>query len=252
MDFKIIHQNLKKKKFEISVLVPIRKDDRVFKLLEGLSNQKYKDFVLLIANDLKEPCLKKEDFPSDLNYIFYHTPEEKYSTFDKLNFLADKVKTPFTAITESDCEPSETWLSDLIEIVKKENTVIKGCEARPIGCCTANLIFPSEILKKIKFDTGIPIVGDYEWGMNLEKHGYKIKKCSTQGLVFHNLITGKPRFNRIISWAKDDVAMAFKYQSPKFLFRKVQRSIVVISSGIGALISYLFYIPYFFFKNLFK
>lgn len=253
MNFNIIEKRLEKKKFETSVLLPIRQDKKVFKLLECLKRQKYKDFVLLIANDSKEPYLKKEDFPKELNYIYYHSPEEKYSTFYKLNFLAEEVKTPFAAITESDCEPSENWLKELIPIVKKEKTVIKGCEARPIGCCTANLVFPSELLKNTKFDDNAPIVADYEWGMNLEKKGHKLKFFSDKGLVFHNLLTGKPRLNRIIPCAKDDVYIAFKYKDPKFLIRKFLRNGYNAFTAIVQILLYLFiFIPYFSYKALTK
>lgn len=252
MGFKIILKNLNKREFETSILVPIRQDKKMYKLLDCLSKQKYKNFVLLIANDSKEPYLKKQDFPENLNYIYYHSPEEKYSTFDKLNFLGEKIDTPYAAITESDCEPSENWLADLIPIVKKEKTVIKGCEARPVGCCTGNLVFPSEILKKVKFDLNIPIVADYEWAMNLERQGYNLKFYNDKGLVFHNLVTGKARLNRIIPCARDDVYMAFKYKSGKFIWRKILRNGFQIFEGILTLLAYIYYFFYFSIKKIFK
>jgi len=251
MSFKLILKRLAKSRFEVSVLIPIREDKKIHKLLDKLSKQTYKNFIILIANDSKEPYLKDSDFPKNLSYAYYYAKEQKYSTFDKLNFLADRVKTPFAAITESDCEPHENWLYDLVPIVKKEKTVIKGCEARPVGCCTANLIFPSEILKKIKFDTNVPIVADYEWGMNLEKRGHPIRFYSDKGVVFHNLITGKPRLNRIIPCARDEVAIAFKYKDPRFLFNKIMRNgynILVSLSQMFLIIFY--YVPYFFVKSL--
>ena len=253
MSFNIIEKRLEKNRFETSILLPIRRDKKVFRLLECLKKQKYKDFILLIANDSKEPYLKKEDFPDEINFIYFHTPEEKYSTFDKLNFLAENIKTPFTAITESDCEPSPEWLEEIIPLVKKEKTVIKGCEARPVGCCTANLAFPSKILKDNKFDVDAPIVADYEWGMNLEKKGYKVKIFNDRGLVFHNLIINKPRLNRIIPCAKDDVYISFKYKDPKFLFRKILRNGYNVFVGITQILLYLFiFIPYFYSKYLIK
>lgn len=253
MAFRVISKRVLKQKFEVSVLMPIREDKKVYKLLENLSKQNYKEFILLIANDSKKPYLKDSDFPKNLNYIYYYAPEQKYSTFDKLNFLATKIKTPYSAITESDCEPHENWLSDLVPIVKKEKTVIKGCEARPIGCCTANLIFPTEILKNTKFDVDIPVVADYEWGMNLQKRGTPIKFYNDKGIVFHNLITGRPRLNRIIPCAKDEVAIAFKYKNPEFLINKILRNGYNIFVAISQTFLIIFYyIPYFFFKSLKK
>lgn len=252
MAFKVISSSIKGRNFETSVLIPIRRDSRVYNLLKSLSMQKYRGFIVLIANDSKEPCLKKEDFPKNLNYVYYHSPEEKYSTFDKLNFLADKVKTPFVAITESDCEPSKEWLSDLIPIVKREKSVIKGGEARPIGCCTSNLAMPSQILRKIRFDTNIPIVADYEFGMNLAKKGYNFKIINNKGVVFHNLVTGKPRINRIIPCSKDEVAIAFKYRDAGFLFKKILRNGYNIFVGLAQTFLYLIFVPYFLIKSVFK
>lgn len=252
MDFKIISQNLKNKKPEISVLVPIREDKRMYTLLDRLAKQKYKKFILIIANDSKEPYLKEKDFPKGINYIYYHSPNPKYSTFEKLNFLIDKVKTPYLAITESDCEPSENWLEELMPLVKKEKCVIKGCEARPIRWCTANLVMPSEIAKKEKFDTNIPIVGDYEWGMNIEKKGYKFKILSQEGMVYHNLLTGKARLNRIIPCARDDAYMSIKYKSPNFLWHKVLRNGHMALVGISQIILYLWFVPYLWIKKSIK
>lgn len=250
--FEPILKKVKSKKYETSVLVPIREDKRIYALLKALSKQKYKNFLVMIANDSKKPYLNEKDFPKNLNYVFYHSPESIYSTFDKLNFLIDQVKSPYAAITESDCIPSDSWLSELIPAVRKEKKVLKGIEARPVGCCTANLVFPSPIGKKIKFDTSIPIVADFEWGMNLEKQGHKIKFLNDKGLVYHNLVTGKARFNRIIPCAKDDVAMAFKYKSPGFLWRKILRNGYEVFRGISQNLFYLVYTPYFAVKSLFK
>lgn len=252
MGFKIINKRIRKKSYETSVLLPIREDKKIHKFLSCLARQRYKDFILLIANDSRKPYLKDEDFPKNLDYVYYHSQEEKYSTFDKLNFLAEKTKTKYSAITESDCEPSPDWLSDLIPIVKEKNIVVKGCEARPIGCCTANLVFPSSILKKIRFDVNIPIVGDFEWGMNLEKHGHPVHMINNKGLVFHNLVTGKARLNRIIPCARDDVYMAFKYKNPIFLAIKILRNGYNIFFGISQILLYMFYVPYFLIKFLFR
>lgn len=251
MDLKVIYKKVRDKDCEVSVLVPIREDKRMYTLLNKLAKQKYKKFILMIANDSKEPYLKEKDFPKELNYVYYHSPNPKYSTFEKLNFLIDNVKTPYLAITESDCEPSENWLSELVPLVKKENCVIKGCEARPMSWCTANLIMPSEVAKKEKFDTNIPIVGDYEWGMNIEKKGYKFKILSQEGMVYHNLLTGKARFNRIIPCAQDDVYMAIKYKSPGFLWHKVLRNGYQALLGISQTILYIWFIPYLFIKKTF-
>lgn len=248
MDLKIIDSSLHKKNFETSVLLPIRQDKRVHKLLEGLSKQKYTNFVLMIANDSKEPCLKKEDFPKNLNYIYYHTPEEKYSTFDKLNFLSEKVETPICAITESDCEVSPDWLKELVPIAKKEKTVIKGCEIRPISCCTANLVFPTEILKKVKFDTGSDIFGDYEWGINVKKQGYDVKACNFSGPVFHNLTSGKPRFDRIIPSAKADMYIAFKHRELKLISKKIYRAGYNTINNFLQMIVMIIIMPYYYFK----
>ena len=251
MPFIVQEKNLKKNNFEISVLVPIRRDKKMHKLLECLGKQTYKNFIVLIANDSKEPYLKKEDFPKNLNYIYYHSDEEKFSTFYKLNFLADKVSTPFVAITESDCEPSATWLEELMPIVKREKGIIKGPEARPIGYCTANFVLPSSILKQNKFDLNVPIVADYDWGMNLEKKGFKFTFCNDKGLVYHNLVTGKARFNRIIPCARDDVYMAFKYKDSNFMLRKILRNGYNVLVGISQIFLYIFiFIPYFGLKKL--
>ncbi len=254
MEFRIIEQNLTKKKFETSVLLPIRQDKRVHALLASLSNQKYKNFVLLIANDSKEPYIKKEEFPKNLNYIYYHTPEEKYSQYEKLNFLIDKIETPFAAITESDCVANENWLSDLIPIAKKENTsAIKGCEIRPLGCCTANLLMPTKILKEVKFDDNISIIADYELGMALEKHGYKLKIFNDRGRVYHNLTSGKPNYKRIIPCARDETYIAFKYKDKSFLWKKILRNGYNAFFGISEIVLSVFiFLPYFYFKGLFS
>ncbi len=252
MEFKIISQNLNKKKFETSVLLPIRQDKRVYALLTSLSNQKYKNFVLLIANDSKEPYIKKEEFPKKLNYIYYHTPEEKYSQYEKLNFLIDKIETPYVATTESDCEPSEEWLSELITIVKKEDTAIKGCEARPVGSCTANLIMPTKILKEVKFDDKIAVIADFELGMNLQRHGYPLKTYNDKGKVFHNLGIGKPNYKRIIPCARDEVYIAFKYKDKDFIWKKILRNGYNAFFGVSEiLLSVFIFIPYFYLKGLF-
>lgn len=256
MTFKIISKNLKRKNFETSVILPIRADKKVYNLLKQLSNQKYSNFVLLIANDSKIPYLKKENFPKNLSYKYYHTSEEKYSTFEKLNFLIDQVATPYLAITESDCEPSESWLSELLPIVKKEKCVIKGSEARPIKWCTSNLVMPSSIAKKEKFDINIPIAGDYDQGIRIEKKGYPFKILTHKGLVYHNILTGKARFNRIIPCARDDVYMAIKYRSPGFLWHKILRNGYAMFNGLSQNILYAFFLPYLlikkFINNLFN
>ena len=249
MDLKIISQKGHNKDAEISVLVPIREDKRIYNLLERLSRQKYKKFILIIANDSKKPYLKEKDFPKEINYIYYHTPNPKYSTFEKLNFLIDKVKTPYLAITESDCEPSDNWLYELVPLVKKEKIVIKGGEARPISWCTSNLIMPSSIAKKEKFDKNIPIVADYEWGMNIEKKGYGFKILTQEGLVYHNLLTGKARLNRVIPCARDDVYISLKHKNIKFLWNKILRNSYSAFVGISQNLLYIWFIPYLWFKR---
>lgn len=249
MSFKLINKRLLKNKFETSVLLFLRQDARVFKLLESLGKQEYKDFIVLIANDSKTPYLQDKDIPNNLSYIYYHSDEEKYSPYDKINFLADKIETKFAALTESDCEPGPRWLADLLPLARKSKNVIKGCEARPIGCCTANLVFPAEIIKKVKFDKDIPLIADYEWGMALEKAGYKIDYAGN-GLVFHNTLTGKPRFNRIIPAARDEVYIAFKYKKPEFLIHKILRNGYNIFNGLCLTLLYILFVPYFFIKRL--
>jgi hypothetical protein len=252
MEFNIIDKNLKRKDFETSILLPIRQDKRAYVLLNSLARQKYKNFVLLIANDSKEPFFKKEDFPKGLNYIYYHTPEEKYTQYEKLNFLINEVKTPYSAITESDCIANENWLSDLIPIVKKDKQPLKGCEVRPLGCCTANLLLPTDILKEVKFDENIAIIGDYEFGMALEKSGHKLTVFTDRGRIYHNLGLGKPQYNRIIPCARDETYVAFKYKDMAFLKKKILRNGYNAFFGISEIFLMVFYyIPYFYLKKLF-
>lgn len=248
MDFKIIDSNLKKKNFETSVLLPIRADKRMHDFLEGLSKQKYRNFVLLIANDSKVPYLKKEDFPKNINYIYYHTPEEKYSTFEKLNFLAEQVKTPISAVTESDCIPHENWLSDLVPIAKKEKSLIKGCEIRVGGWGSANLVFQSEILKNVKWDPDADIFGDYEYGFSVQEHGYPVKFCGFEGPVIHNLTSGKPRFDRIIPSARADIYTAMKHRDQKLISKKFLRNLYISFNYLSQAFFMLVYMPYYYFK----
>jgi hypothetical protein len=248
MDFQIIYSNIKRKKFETSVLVPIRRDNRVYDLLEGLSKQKYKNFVLLIANDSIEPAIKKEEFPKNLNYIYYHTPEEKYSTFDKLNFLGEQVNTPLTAITESDCIPHPNWLSELVPIAKKEKALIKGCEIRPTHWGSANLIFQSEIIKNVKWDIDADIFGDYEWGFSVKKHGYPVKFCKFEGPVLHNLTQNKPRFDRIIPSARADMYVAMKHREEKLVGKKILRNGYIAFNNLAQILFMIYYIPVSYFK----
>jgi hypothetical protein len=248
MNFQVLHSRLNKKNFETSILLPIRKDNRMHDFLKALSKQTYKNFVLLIANDSKEPFLKKEDFPKNINYIYYHTPEEKYSTFEKLNFLARQVKSPIAAITESDCIPHPNWLKELVPIAKKEKTIIKGCEVRPIGWGSANLVFQSEILKNVPLDTNADIFGDYEWGFNVKKHGYPVKFCMFDGLVMHNLTTNKPRFDRIIPSARADMYVAMKHRDEKLVLRKILRNGYIAFNNLAQIIFMIYYIPVSYFK----
>lgn len=249
---KIIAKRLLKNNFETSVLLAFKQDKRVFNLLKALGKQEYKNFVVLIANDSEEPFLKDKDIPKNLSYVYYHSKEGTSFPYDKINFLGDKVRTKFVAITETDCEPSPGWLRELVPLVK-DKIVIKGCEARPIGCCTANLVFKSDVLKKVKFDEiNAPLIADYEWGMALEKAGYKLDFQNDKGLVFHNTLTGKPRFNRIIPAARDEVSIAFKHKNPGFLWHKILRNFYNIFNSVCLTLLYIFFVPYFFVKRIFK
>ncbi|MBR9705316.1 glycosyltransferase family 2 protein [Candidatus Pacearchaeota archaeon] len=250
MTFKPIFKNLSKdlNKFETSVLLPIRQDKRMFNFLKGISKQKYSDFVLLIANDSNEPYLKLEDFPKNLNFIFYHTPNERYSTFQKLNFLASVVKTPISAITESDCVPSENWLSDLVPIAKKEKSLIKGCEIRPLGWGSANLVFQSEILKKVGYDLGADLFGDYEFGYNVQRHGYPVKYTGFKGAVIHDLTQNKPAFHRIIPSAKADLYVSLKHRDQNLLKRKILRNFYISFNYLAQALVIFALLPKYYFK----
>jgi hypothetical protein len=247
--FKIIDKKLLKKNFETSVLVPIRRDIRVYKMLDCLSRQKYANFVLLISNDSKEPFLKKSDFPKNLSYIYYHDEDEKMMSYEKLNFLISQVKTEIAAILDSDAEPYDGWLEDLVPLAKKEKAVIKGREAEPIGWCAANLVFKTEILKENKFDEKLLVCADSELGMRLEKKGYKLI-IPDKGWVYHNMISSGIRLSRVIPPAKDDIYIALKYRSTKFLIRKIFRNAYNVFHNGAQLGIYIVAWPYVALRNL--
>lgn len=251
MSFKIIDKKLLRKSFETSVLVPIRRDIRVYKMLEGLAKQSYKSFVLLIANDSREPFLKKKDFPDNLSYVYYHSDSEDMMSYEKLNFLVEQVRTPVTAILDSDAEPYPGWLEDLVPLVKKEKVVAKGREAEPIGWCAANLVFDSRTLKQNKFDEKLLVCADSELGMRLEAKGYKLV-IPEKGWVYHNMISSGVRLSRVFPPARDDIYIALKSKDTGFLTRKILRnSYNVFHNGVQ-LVIYVLAWPFVFLRNLFK
>ena len=171
---KIIFDNSRQRSVEVSVIVPIRDDPRVYRLIDALKLQKFKNFEVIFINDAPKPFIDTSKIPKNLNVKIIHSTKP-LNIAKKLNVGAKYALGKYYAITETDCVPSKSWLFDTYAYIKtKKNTLLKGNEARNQDVSLANLVFSPSCIKDCPLDEEFHYLSDVQWLRQLNEKGFKI------------------------------------------------------------------------------
>jgi len=149
-----------------SIIVPTRRGEHIYKLIEKLNQQIFKDFELIIVDSGTE---KRDTIYGLCNFKVKYIFKEDIGATKARNLGIKYARGKMIAFTDDDCQPDHTWLRSAKEYFKNDNIVglegyiytddnklndskyrivtNKGFEG--IGFMTANLFIRHDIIEKI-------------------------------------------------------------------------------------------------------
>ena len=234
---------------KLCVLISVRNDRGLFKLLEAFKSWNRTDFHVCIANDLNpEPFIS--ELPAPLRgMILHHKTSVTIAT--KINSLIETARGEWLAVLETDALPTKDWLDDVFEIINggQPDAVHLGGEiyAKPFNL--NNVIFRkrAEIPQHLD-DTYY--ANDTGWFLACEKLGIPLVRHDQKALVFHDTdpLRGYMRF---FLYAHDYAYLSAEYQDYKFFKRKVMVECYYLLRGLVDVPALLIFFAFYSVKRLF-
>ena len=179
---------------KISVIVSTYNAEKwLEKVLIGYSNQTYKDFEVIIADDGSRPTTKElidryaANYPVTLRHIWHE--DKGYRRQELLNIAIVAAAYEYIIMTDGDCIPREDFVAVHAKFAEKGRFLSGGYCKLPMS--TSEAITKEDILTQRCFDVN--------WLKSIDKLGFsqKLKLSSSPVLatVLDNITTTTPSFN---------------------------------------------------------
>lgn len=179
---------------KISVIVSTYNAERwLEKVLIGYSNQTYKDFELIIADDGSRPSTKElidryaADYPVPMRHLWHE--DEGYRRQEILNIAIVEAHNEYIIMTDGDCIPREDFVEVHARLAEKGRFLSGGYCKLPMK--TSEAITKEDILSGRCFDLN--------WLNKIEKLGFsqrlKLASGPILGAVLDTVTPTNPSFN---------------------------------------------------------
>jgi hypothetical protein len=235
---------------QLCVLVPVRNDRRLFKLLEGLGTQARADVHVYILNDLKPEPLITQLTPPLRGVVLYSRRD--LTIAQKVNALMSQAQGEWLVLIESDTVPHENWLSEILALAQKADphAVHQGGEIFAKLPNMNNILFRKD-LGVPAFDDTMHWAQDTAWFIACGKAGIRVVPHEQQALMFHDArrMEGDMRF---IQFARDFAYLAVLMNDGDLLKRRLLAEAYYLVKGAASLPALLGFYVYYRLKTLVK
>ena len=248
-DFKTLFDNRPSTACKLSILIPVRNDNRIFKLLDALKLQILPCVHICILNDLK-PTPLLQNLPDPIQGIIFHSSNDM-TIAEKANALLANATGEWVVYIESDTIPHKEWLEDILTICASENplAIHQGGEIFVKSRNFNNFLFRRD-LSVPAFTDAIKYAQDTAWFMNCDKSGLLIVPHIMQALIFHD--ARKPEGDmRFLGFAHDFSLIAAQTHDGAFFWRKFLAEAFYLIRGAVSLLALVLYYTFFRLKYLF-
>jgi len=238
-DLSILFDNRPSKACKLSILVPVRNDKRVFKLLDALKLQILPCAHVCIINDLKPSPLLRE-LPNPIQGVIFHSSKDM-TIAEKTNALLAHATGEWVVFIESDTIPHKDWLTEILALCASGNpsAIHQGGEMYVKGRNFNNFLFRRD-LGVPPFDNEMQYAQDTAWFTNCETKGIPIIPHSMHALIFHDALTleGDMRF---FKFAHDYALIAIQTRNGAFFRRRLLAESYYAIRGILSIFALIFY-----------
>ncbi len=215
----IIFNNSGVNPYRLSVLIPVKNDQRLHRLLDALALQARDDVQVCVINDLRpEPIITK--LPAPLTGMILYSRRD-ITLGQKLSVLRDVAQGEWVVCIESDTLPLKNWVDDVLKLIDDADpgAVHQGGEIFTKTRNLNNYIFKRD-LEVPAYDSELYWAQDTAWFMGCDRAGISIIKHDFEAILFHDarILEGDMRFLR---YACDFARLAAQNSQSGFLRRRL-------------------------------
>lgn len=251
----------------ISIIIIVNKDKKIKLLLNKLTEFPKPEKTEIIVVDKSQGYLNKiKNQFHQVNWIeFKPIIQKKYSYSDQRNLGIKNAKGDIIVFIDSDCIPTENWLSELVKPIKNNNENIVAGFVKATGnksinniiwekaenkeylseCPSLNMAFKSDILKQVgyfndEFNSGGEDI-DFCW--RAINSGYKIY-YNKNAIIFHDWGNLQKEIERALRGGKTSVLL-YKNHPEKWMNLITNNADALIYPIYIIFSPLIFYYPYY-------
>ena len=232
----------------LSVLIPVRNDFRVNRLLEVLALQARDDMQVCIINDLKpDPIITA--LPSPLKGTILHSDSD-ITLGEKLATLLERSQGEWVVYVESDTIPHKNWVEDMMNLIEEAapGAVHQGGEIFAKSRNLNNFFFKRG-LKVPRYERGLYWAQDTVWFMACENAGIPIIRHDLEAVLFHDARVSEGDM-RFFKYAIDYAYLAAQDGQFELLKRRLLAEGYYLTRGLTGVLSMPPLYVYFYIKKL--
>lgn len=231
MDYHVIFDNRAVGDARLSVLIPVRDDNKLFMLLDVLAHQSRAGVEICIANDL-QPRPFVDALPHPLTGVIYHATKH-CSIACKINHLLTTARGEWIVVIESDTIPDARWMDDLLSLISLSDPacVHLGGEiyAKPFNL---NNVFFRRQAGLPRHEEATFFANDTAWLMACERQGFPVVRHDREALLYHDTARPDCMNMRFLYYAHDFAFIAAQQQDGAFFYRKLLAELYYLARGV--------------------
>ncbi|CAN5240263.1 hypothetical protein BH09PAT2_BH09PAT2_01420 [soil metagenome] len=218
----------------ISIIIIVKNDVRIKKLLEKLAKIKHAEKNEIIVVDASNGALDEiKHAYTAVTWIYFSNKTNKKRTYSEQRNIGIKAASgDILVFIDADCIPDTNWLDNLLQPIYEEHENIVSGAIRPIDknyihkeehhgkyrieCETMNLALTKRVVTSVGlFDESMEGCEDSDYCIRAGAKGYKIR-FQPRAFIYHDWGGFMANINRSFNGGKDRATLYKKY--PQMLF----------------------------------